>query len=240
MILILGGTAEAHALALELKTPFIVSISGATRRPKNREYPIRSGGFGGVDGLVEYLQHNEIKAIIDCTHPFAEQISHNAVKAARATKTPLLRLDRPAWPSRPNWQKAVSLGAAAAALPPKSRAFLTVGSQHLAAFCKRNDVWFLIRSIEPVIAFPNAKTHLQRPPFSLEEEMTLMRLNRITHLVTKNAGGSQTVAKLDAAEALEIPVIMVNRPQLPLAETVRNRQDALQWIRQNVEQKGIS
>ncbi len=233
MILILGGTAEAHALAASLDIPFTLSLAGATRRPTPRAYPVRTGGFGGADGLADYLRANAVTALIDATHPFAARISHNAARAAEATQTPLLRLERPAWEPRPNWQNVPTIEAAARALPPDARAFLTVGSQHLAPFAARSDIWCLTRAIEPPATPPQGELLLQRPPFTLAGETALMRQHAITHLVSKNAGGAQTQAKLDAAEALGLPVLMVTRPDLPLAETATTLKDARQWIRQN-------
>ena len=58
---------------------------------------------------------------------------------------------------------------------------------------------------------------LARPPFSVEAERELLAFHKITHLVTKNAGGKLTVAKLIAARALRMPVVMIERPQKPPA-----------------------
>lgn len=58
-----------------------------------------------------------------------------------------------------------------------------------------------------------------------------MREHRIDALVTKNSGGDMTKAKLDAAVALDIPVVMVDRPPLPKdvhkADTVEQAAD---WV----------
>ncbi len=64
---------------------------------------------------------------------------------------------------------------------------------------------------------PNWQLVLARPPFSVEAERELLAFHKITHLVTKNAGGKLTVAKLLAARALRIPVVMIERPQKPPA-----------------------
>jgi len=238
VILILGGTGEAHRLASALERPFTLSLAGATRRPQPRPYPLRSGGFGGVEGLAAYLRAKNIAALIDATHPFAARISRNAVAAARATSTPLLRLERPAWEPQPDWHVVPDIAAAASVLPPQARAFLTVGSQHLASFAARKDIWCLTRAIEPPAQPPRGEVLLQRPPFTPAAETVLMRHHAITHLVSKNAGGAQTRAKLDAAAALALPVIMVARPELPLAETAGTIKDALEWIRHNAGRQG--
>lgn len=235
MILVLGGTGDAHKVALGLQdadVDFIVSLAGATRRPVERSYPTRTGGFGGADGLIEYLGKEEITGLIDATHPFAVNISASAALAAKATNTPLIRFERPQWdaPDGADWREVANLAEAAEALPPRARAFLTVGSNSLKPFVHRADVWFLYRGIEPVeLPFAQAEVLLQRPPFTVQSEISLLHDNAITHLVTKNSGGAQTSAKIDAATQLGIPVIVVGRPVLPVVDTGATVSDILLW-----------
>ncbi len=50
-------------------------------------------------------------------------------------------------------------------------------------------------------------------------------------VVSKNSGGEATKAKLEAARALGLPVIMVRRPELPEApESVASVEEALAWL----------
>lgn len=241
MRLILGGTAEAHGLASALTDDFTVSLAGATRNPPARNYPTRSGGFGGVDGLCTYIDTHNITAIVDATHPFAANISRNATQAAATCNIPLLRLTRPAWiqPEGSNWMNVSTVDQAANALPTGARAFLSVGRNSTADLKHRTDVWFLSRGIEPAKTALNGTEILQRPPFTLAGEIALMQTHAITHLITKNAGGAQTRAKIDAAAYLNLPAIVIERPRLPLAETVETIEDALKWIRHQAAPKGI-
>jgi len=226
-LLVLGGTAEARQVAEA--TGAVLSLKGATQKPLTT--PHRVGGFGGVSGLVSYLQAEGFTAIIDATHPFAAQMSRHAHVASAQCGLPLLRLARPPWPEQPAWQMVKNLSAAAAALPQGARAFLTVGSQSLGPFLLRDDVWFLSRSIEPAAARPSHGTAiLQRPPFSLQAELALMTTHNITHLVSKNAGGKATSAKHTAAAALGVQVIMVKTPRLPAALTVETVAEAVKWV----------
>ncbi len=227
--LILGGTIEARRLAGALGDIAVLSLAGTTEAPTS--IPQRRGGFGGAEGLACYLQQENISALIDATHPFAAKISHNAAQAAKQADIPLLRLCRPAWPLDPAWQMVDDLAQAAAALPKGARVLLSVGSRSLQPFLPRPDLWFLSRSIEPAAKYPpHGASLLQRPPFSLAEEISLMKAHRITHLVSKNSGGRATKAKLEAAKALGIHILMVNRPQLPAVLEVATVAQAVNWV----------
>ncbi len=228
--LILGGTAEARQLADKLGAGAVLSlagvVNGAGLGPR-----IRRGGFGGTAGLAAFLQAGGFRNLIDATHPFAASISQNAHEAASALGMPLLRLERPAWPAMQGWLAADTLAAAALALPTGARVFLSVGSRSLGPFLERGDIWCLARSIEPPVQAPRHGTVLlQRPPFTLANERALLARHAITHLVSKNAGGMATQAKLQAAAQLGVQVIMVKRPRLPAALTVETVAKAVKWV----------
>jgi precorrin-6A/cobalt-precorrin-6A reductase len=69
-----------------------------------------------------------------------------------------------------------------------------------------------------------------RPPFTVEDEIALMRREGVSVLVTKNAGGNATRAKLDAARHLGLPVIMVARPAKPPARRWRRVEEMVARI----------
>lgn len=229
-ILLLGGSSEATQLAKALGPQAQLSLAGVTKKPVAT--PHRTGGFGGVEGLLQYLSAENIVAIIDATHPFAAQMSRHAAAAAAQTGLPLLRLERPSWPLTASWRMAADLASAAAALPAGARAFLTVGSRSLTPFLARTDFWCLTRAIEPPRQCPPGQLLIQRPPFTLEGEIALLKTHKISHLVSKNAGGAATSAKLEAARLLGVEVIMVQRPPLPAAPTVDSIAGAVTWVAQ--------
>lgn len=235
-LLILGGTGEAVALARAAAPAFdvVTSLAGVTRDPVLPPGGIRRGGFGGSDGLAAYLRERKIDAVIDATHPFAAVMSHNATAACAQTDVPLLRLTRPAWTPQAadNWVEVPDTAGAAAAIAA-DRVFLTTGLRDLDAFAARREVWFLVRSIERPARVPLARYELiqARGPFDEAAETALMRRHRIETLVAKNSGGDATYAKIAAARALDLPVIMIERPVLPPAETVTDVDAALAWVR---------
>ena len=78
-VLILGGTGQARALAgrLDADARFSVttSLAGVTRAPQAITGKVRSGGFGGPEGLRSFLEGEGIDLLIDAVHPFAARMS---------------------------------------------------------------------------------------------------------------------------------------------------------------------
>jgi precorrin-6A/cobalt-precorrin-6A reductase len=244
--LILGGTTEGRALASACATTpgleAISSLAGRTSSPLLPAGQVRIGGFGGVGGLVDYLRHHEIDAVVDATHPFAATMTEHAVAASVQAGVPLLVLRRPGWAEQPGdlWHRVAGLAGAAALVPTLGeRVFLTTGRQSVAAFAGLDACWFLSRSVEPPSApLPKRmEVLLDRGPFSLAGERDLLAGHRIDVLVTKDSGGS--AAKLAAARERGLPVVLVDRPALPPDVEVAPSVDAaLAWLRRRVTVSG--
>ncbi len=214
------------------------SLAGRVREPVLPVGAVRVGGFGGVDGLRKWLSDNAIEAVVDATHPFAGGITANAAAAAASLGVPVLHVRRPAWieQSGDRWIRVPDLTAAAETVAGLGeRVFLTIGRQGVAAFAELRDQWFLIRAIDPPEGAlpPCHELLLARGPFTIADETELLTGRRIDVLVTKDSGGAQTEAKLAAARALGLPVVVVDRPPVPqgaaIAETVAA---AFDWLRQ--------
>jgi len=236
-ILLLGGTSEARALAAQLHpdVEVISSLAGRVPDPALPVGQVRVGGFGGPQGLRDWLRGAGVDAVIDATHPFAATITANAATACRAGGVPHLVLVRPAWP--PGDAVVVTSDRHAAKTVVEegfSRIFLTTGRSGTAAF-RNVDAWFLIRAVtapDPQDLPPRHELLLSRGPYHYENELAVLREHRIDVLVTKNSGGAMTRPKLDAAAAVGIPVIMVDRPPLPDdVQTVATVGDAVSWVR---------
>jgi precorrin-6A/cobalt-precorrin-6A reductase len=238
--LILGGTTEARllseSLAVDARFRALLSFAGRTQSLRAPETPHRVGGFGGSEGLARFLRDDGVDVLIDATHPFAAQISSNAVHAARATALPLLRVVRPAWQARAGdrFVLVASMAEAAQVLgTTPRRVFLSIGRLEVAAFSAAPQHDYLIRAIDPFDPpLPNARVLCARGPFTVQAEHALFVQERIEVLVSKNAGSEATSAKLRAARALGLPVIMVDRPLLPCADEVSSLEDALTWLTQ--------
>jgi precorrin-6A/cobalt-precorrin-6A reductase len=241
-ILLLGGTAEARELADVLTSSGVEVVSSLAGRTANARQPVgqvRTGGFGGVEGLVAWLRENPVDAVVDATHPFAAQITANATAATTRTSIPLLVLRRPSWSAAPagssgdgHWHWVETASAAAELLPHLgSRVFLTIGRQGLDAFAGTG-LWTLARCVDRPSPAPTWCTLLlDRGPFALPDELALMRNHHIDVLVTKDSGSPATAAKLTAARQLKISTIVIQRPPLPAGpEVVTSVAEATHWL----------
>jgi len=236
-ILILGGTAEARALAGMLKGHDVtLSLAGRTASPAAHPVPVRTGGFGGAPGLADHLRAEGVERLVDATHPYAARISANAAEAARQTGIPLLALRRPAWARQPgdDWTEVDDAPAAVVALgAAPRRVFLALGRQEARAFEAAPQHAYLIRSVDPIeppLAVPRAESLLARGPFEAAAEHALLAARGIEAIVAKNSGGAATYGKIAAARALGLPVILLRRPALPEGEAVESIGAVLDWI----------
>lgn len=236
----LGGTSEARALAeaLEGRTNLVLSLSlaGRTRNPLALPAPTRIGGFGGAEGLAAHLASERIDALIDATHPFAAAMSWNAARAAEIARVPLLALARPAWQPRAgdDWREAPDLPAALALIgPAPRRVFVALGRNEVRALEAAPQHHYVLRSVDPIeppLAVPQADYVLDRGPFAVERETAVFTAHGIELILAKNSGGEASAAKLDAARALGLPVILLSRPERPAVDSVGSVAEALEWI----------
>lgn len=214
----------------------IYSYAGRTAAPVAAPLPTRIGGFGGVAGLVDYLRTEGIGAVIDATHPFAAQMSAHAVAACDAAGVPLMALERPAWVPEPGdrWTRVPDIPAAVAALPDApARVFLAIGRQNLTPFAAVAHQ-YLLRLVDPPEAppLPGAEVIIDRGPFTLEGDLALMRRMGTEIVVSKNAGGTGASAKIAAARALGLPVIMIDRPASPARRCAGTVAEVMGWLHQ--------
>ncbi|MBB3463003.1 precorrin-6A/cobalt-precorrin-6A reductase [Rhizobium sp. BK377] len=251
-ILILGGTSEARKLAAALAAredlDILLSLAGRTQAPANQPVPVRIGGFGGAEGLANFLTTGGYHLLVDATHPFAERISANAAIAAERTGIGALALVRPEWvpEAGDHWHVVADIPAAIVALgPAPRRVFMATGRQgaHHAEVAPQH--FYLVRSVDPVdppLALADVEYLLDRGPFTLEGEIELMRQYRIDAVVTKNSGGRAAYAKIEAARLLGLKVVVIARaPAASMAsvETVEAALEAIDHLVSTAMKRGV-
>ncbi|MGB6354933.1 MAG: cobalt-precorrin-6A reductase [Steroidobacteraceae bacterium] len=239
-ILILGGTSEARQLAQQLapRTDIAVTLSlaGRTGAPVAHSVPVRSGGFGGIAGLAQYLRDAAVFALIDATHPYAAAMSAHAVSAAESCGTPMMTLRRPPWAAvaGDRWTEIRDVPEAIRWLGAEPRrVFLALGRQHIAPFGSAPQHYYLIRSVDPVeppLPVPQARYIEERGPFAEADERRLLAEHAIDAVVSKNSGGAATYGKISAARSLGIPVLLLRRPPDAGSRGVAEVGQVIAWL----------
>jgi precorrin-6A/cobalt-precorrin-6A reductase len=237
--LILGGTSDANQLADAIARAgidAIYSYAGRTQSPVAQSLPIRTGGFGGVAGLSEFIAREGITHVIDATHPFAAEMSRHAVEACAALNIPLIALERAPWTrsTGDRWIEVENIETAVDALPEaRAGVFLAIGRQHLAPFAAKPQHAYTLRFVDPpegALPLPETEVIVSRGPFTVEGDLDLMRSRNIAWVVARNSGGAGARAKIDAARELGLPVVMIARPVLPERRRVERVEDVLAWL----------
>jgi precorrin-6A/cobalt-precorrin-6A reductase len=223
-ILILGGTREAAELAGTLTGQghdVTTSLAGRTREPDPVSGKVRIGGYSGhglsgAQGLSQFLKENGFDRLIDATHPFAPNISENARQAAEQTGIDFEIRTRAPWPMQvgDNWIEVADLAAVRKTIPAGARVLLALGSQYIAPFAQRPDVFFLVRMVDPPqdkLPLGDYELLIGKPSTDPDEEAAILCQHAISHIVCRNSGGDGAYAKIVAARKLGLPVIMISR-----------------------------
>lgn len=221
-ILLLGGTAEARKIAEVLAArddvSAVLSLAGVLSQPPKLALPLRIGGFGGIAGLVQYIQDHGITTVIDATHPYAAQMSAHAMAACDQTGVRRLTLWRSPWQAeaRDDWTEFDDWPSLIAAIPAGARVFLAAGQDGMNALPPHPDFTVIARALARPNDLPAMVTLIKAlPGKTLQEEADLFSRHGISHLICKNSGGESSRAKLRAARDLNMPVLMIKRPPPP-------------------------
>lgn len=217
-VLLLGGTGDALQIARQLGPEHVYSLAGLGKVPADLACAVRVGGFGGVDGLARYLQTEKIGLVVDATHPYAAQMSANAVAASQSARVPCWAVRRAPWQPQAgdDWRMVDDWAGTVDALAPFSRPLFTLGREPLAHLDEvpPHQFW-LVRCLDAQPGNARARVMDARGPFTADGEQALFIEHRIDVVVSKNSGGNATEAKLNVARAMGLPVVMLRRPELP-------------------------
>ena len=217
-ILLLGGVTEALAIARTLGPQHIYSLAGVGRVPSDLRCQVRVGGYGGAEGLAQFIADAGVDLLLDATHPYAAQISANAARAAQLAGIPCWALRRPAWQPQAgdDWREVADWAELITALQPFHRPLFTLGReplQHLDEI-PAHQFWTL-RALDVYPGNARCEVIGARGPFLLEDERALFERRQIDVLISKNSGSSATEPKLEAARERGVPVLVLKRPGLP-------------------------
>ncbi|MGG7565111.1 cobalt-precorrin-6A reductase [Rhodovulum sp. DZ06] len=247
--LVLGGATEGAALAkamAEAGIPGTVSLAGRVARPRPLPLPTRVGGFGGAAGLADYIRLHGVTHVIDATHPFAARMSRNAAEACAATGAPLLALTRAPWAAvaGDDWRAVPDIAGAVEALAgmPPATVFLGTGRNDLEAFrpvAARHRLILRVVDDPGAAPLPGAEVIVARGPFDADADREMLEARGVGVVVSKNSGGTGAYAKIAAARALGLPVVMVDRPPSPERAEVHDIGEVLRWLAHAGMERGV-
>lgn len=231
MILLIGGTSETALLALALaEAGFEVLVSTSTDIPLDvGTHPnlTRRVGMLNHDGMSRLMKEFGIRLVVDSSHPYASSVTANARRAASERNVPYLRWARPsdlAQAEGPILAENHEMAARIACAFGRA-VLLTTGSRNLVPYvreARRTAVVLVVRVLpypESMEACRRAGVHATnivagRGPFSVEDNLSVMRRFNIGVLVTKDSGSQGGVPqKVEAARIHGCPVVVVRRPE---------------------------
>lgn len=245
-ILLLGGTAEARQqlpvfiqLLETSEYSLVYSLAGLVRLPKDHPCELIFGGFSQYGGLAAYIEQENIVAIIDMTHPYAEKMSHTAWLVSQQLAIHYWQYQRPEWQPGldDNWRVFNDRAALFSQLENQQSVFLALGQLQeqelgiLHSYRQQGQKQYLRVAKEPSYTLDGLELIIDIGPFDIEQELHLLSDLRVDCLVCKNSGGASSFAKIIAARQLSLPVFMLARPE----QRNTNIHDDLNAMIQNIQ-----
>ncbi len=230
MILLLGGTSETAAIASALaKAGLKTLVSTATDIPMSvGEHPNISRRYGKLNSsqMAQLINNKGVIAIVDASHPYAASLKATARNVANQLGIPYLSWLRPPTPERDRSIRCLPdhYSAAREAFSVGTPVLLTTGSRNLQPYvlqAKTTEIRLVVRvlshqgSIDTcrLAGIPDDNIVFGRGPFSVEENLEVIKKYGIGVLVTKDSGVAGGVPeKLEAARIAGCRVIFVLRP----------------------------
>ncbi|MBB4865984.1 precorrin-6A/cobalt-precorrin-6A reductase [Pseudomonas nitritireducens] len=220
-VLLLGGIGEALAIARRLGPPHLYSLAGLGKVPDDLACEVRVGGYGGAEGLANFIRERGFDLLLDATHPYAARISANAARAAQLAGVPCWALRRPGWlaGADDDWREVAGWPELIAALNDFRRPLFTMGREPLEHLeeIPAHQHW-TVRCLQSLPGNARAEVLGARGPFTLDGERELFSRLDTDVLVSKNSGSQATEPKLQVARERGVPVLILARPVLPTVD----------------------
>lgn len=236
-ILLFAGSAEARQIASALLPQDVrlrALVSEPPRGPDPMPVPCRLHPFEDPESLAEQMQ--DVDAVIDASHGFDGRMTEVGFAAAGIAGVPFVTLSRPAWQAaeHPGWRTARDLRTAMQMIPPGARVFAATGWTSLPACARFPGERLLLRQTvrhDRPPPFDFVELIFGEAPFTATSETELFKALHVDMLICRNLGGTPSRPKLEAAKALDLPVILIDRPPRPEgAQTVQDVQAVIDWV----------
>jgi precorrin-6A/cobalt-precorrin-6A reductase len=224
-VAILGGSAEARVLADRLGARARLWLPRTDR--------VTGQGPSQMADVTGFLEG--ASALVIAPHPCDLDTLQLGAQLAKLSDLPNLTLSRPAWrPTRlDRWINVRSSKEAAAVIPMGARVLVTLGRPALRDLRAVRGAHLFVRQLTAHSnPFPLRHGRYLHgvAPFTIAQEIALMRRFRIDAVLTRNAGGPGGWPKIAAARALGLPVYMVARPRVDRGPVAASVEAALEWL----------
>lgn len=250
MILALCGTSDARELAALIQSNGFRLLASVVTSPaadslRKAGIPVRTGRLDRY-GMAELVRRERIRAIVDASHPFAEEAHSNAMAAARETGISYIRYERASREYGCDSKLTIVSSyeeAAAEAKRRKGSVMLTTGSKTLHLFASKllgdPEIRLTVRTLPRQDCIEKAEelgigqrnVIAMQGPFSRELNEALYRQYGTTVMITKESGAPGSVdEKVDAALELGIHVIMISRPNIDFGTVFSNYEDVIREL----------
>jgi precorrin-3B C17-methyltransferase len=240
------GTRDGNALAAEcaaLDIPTVISVAteyGAEQARRHSPRSIVLTGRVGEKTRTRLLGDAKALAVVDATHPFATLISAQLIRICSAMNLPHIRYERRSHPLPEDVMRVDSISnAALIAAKTGKRIFLSTGVKDLQLFTEIKTVEWFARitpgadSLERALAsgiLPSRICAMQGP-FSQRANEALWLDWGIDCVITKDSGEAGGLPeKIAAARALNIPLIVISRPEMAYPHLTHDTRVVLDWI----------
>ncbi len=251
MILVAAGTQDGRELAgflLDHGYSVAASVVSSYGEQLLRQYENIVINDRPLDEkeLEAYMQEMHIELFVDASHPYAANVSRNAMEACGKLRVPYIRYERPSTPV--SYEKAYYAAdyeeAAKIAAGLGRNVFLTTGSRNLKLFAEAPALKNCVLTVRVLpsaevlamceeLGFTPKQIVAMQGPFSKELNEAMFRQFETEVVVTKNSGQiGGTDTKFDAAEAMGLPIVLIDRPQIHYDHLAQSFEEVLEFVRE--------
>ena len=255
-VMVIAGTSDARQIIDSLLNKNISVVAtvatgyGSDLLSGHPNLQVHQGRLSGEE-IAELLIQLKAKCLVDASHPFAREVSTNAIQACDVTQIPYLRYEREGT-ALPEEEGVLCVEdftqAAKHAAGMHGNILLTIGSNNLKVFIQsipdyKKRLFARVLPESTVIAKCEAagltasNIIALKGPFSKEMNVEMIKYCRAAVLVTKDSGKAGGVDdKLMAARQAGIAVILIKRPDVHYKDKMSSIKDVVGFVEGHIRQ----
>jgi len=225
LIWIIGGTSETreflNQLPQNLKTIITVTTEEGRKALSSFDVPIHVAQMDEI-AMAHFIEMNLVSIIVDLSHPYAVEVSKNAIKVSQKLNLPYFRFVRSKTTLTTGHQFNSIASCATYLKSITGTVFFTTGIKSIPDFepakGKNRFIYRILPSLTSFKSIENLSLDLKNivamhGPFSIEMNSALFRQFKADYVVMKNAGiTGGTEEKLQACILTGAKPLMIDRP----------------------------